>query len=72
MAGQNGELAFTAKGASELFIVPEMNNAELKNLQLSATAKDKLNDIQSLTVTMDKFKAGDWSAVTFAAAGGSA
>ncbi len=69
VAGQNGELAFTAKGASELFIVPEMNNAELKNLQLSATAKDKLNDIQSLTVTMDKFKAGDWSAVTFAAAG---
>ncbi|RWX56773.1 AsmA family protein [Photobacterium chitinilyticum] len=69
VAGQNGELAFTANGASELFIVPEMNNAELKNMQLSATAKDKLNDIQSLTVTMDKFKAGDWSAVTFAVTG---
>ncbi|MGR5146059.1 AsmA family protein [Photobacterium alginatilyticum] len=69
VAGQNGELAFTANGATELFIVPALNNAELKNLQLAATAKDPVNDIQSLSLAVDKFKAGDWSAVTFAAKG---
>lgn len=69
VAGQNGELAFTANGATELFIVPALNNAELKNLQLAATAKDSVNDIQSLSLAVDKFKAGDWSAVTFAAKG---
>ncbi|GAB3519620.1 AsmA family protein [Photobacterium alginatilyticum] len=69
VAGQNGELAFTANGATELFIVPALNNAELKNLQLTATAKDPVNDIQSLSLAVDKFKAGDWSAVTFAAKG---
>lgn len=69
VAGQNGELVFTANGATELFIVPALNNAELKNLQLAATAKDSVNDIQSLSLTVDKFKAGDWSVVTFAAKG---
>ncbi|MCW8331647.1 AsmA family protein [Photobacterium sp. SDRW27] len=67
--GKNGELAFSAKGASELFIVPEMNNAELKNIQLSASAKDAVNDIQSLSLNVDKFKAGDWSTVVFTAQG---
>ena len=69
IAGKNGELAFTAQGSSGLLIVPEMNNAELKNLQLSATAKDPANDIQAFTLSLDKFKAGEWSAVTFAAQG---
>lgn len=69
IAGKNGELAFTAQGSSELFIVPAMDNAELKNLQLSATAKDPVNDIRSFDLTMDKFKAGDWSSVSFTVEG---
>ena len=69
VAGNNGELAFTAEGSSELLIVPEMNNAELKALQLSATAKDPVNDIQAFSLAMDKFKPGEWSAVSFAVQG---
>lgn len=69
ITGLNGEMNFSAKGVTELFIVPELNNAELKNLQLSASAKDKVNDIPSVTLALDKFKTGDWSSVTFSAKG---
>ncbi|WP_299013800.1 AsmA family protein [uncultured Photobacterium sp.] len=69
VAGLSGELNFSAKGATELFILPEFNNAELKNLQLSATVKDSVNDISALTLGLDKFKIGEWSLITFSAKG---
>lgn len=69
VAGKNGELAFTAQGETELFIVPGLDNAELKNVQLAATAKDAAMNIESASLTMDQFKTGDWSTLTFAAKG---
>ncbi|UXI00319.1 AsmA family protein [Photobacterium sp. TY1-4] len=69
VAGKNGELAFTAQGETELLIVPTLDNAELKNVQFAATAKDAAMNIESASLTMDQFKAGDWSTLTFAAKG---
>ncbi|OAN18370.1 cell envelope biogenesis protein AsmA [Photobacterium jeanii] len=67
--GKNGELNFSAKGDTELMIAPTLDGAELKALTLDAQAADKVNKIESVTLTMDQFRVGDWSALTFSAKG---
>ncbi|MGF1785551.1 AsmA family protein [Photobacterium swingsii] len=67
--GKNGELTFTAKGETELNIAPTLDGAELKALTLDAQAADKVNKIESVSLTVDQFRVGDWSALTFSAKG---
>ncbi|MDO6541069.1 AsmA family protein [Photobacterium sanguinicancri] len=67
--GKNGELNFTAKGDTELMIAPTLDGAELKGLSLIASAADSVNKIESVSLTMDQFRIGDWSALTFSAKG---
>ncbi|MGF1832582.1 AsmA family protein [Photobacterium sanguinicancri] len=67
--GKNGELNFTAKGDTELMIAPTLDGAELKGLSLIASAADSVNKIESVSLAMDQFRIGDWSALTFSAKG---
>nr|WP_051902298.1 AsmA family protein [Photobacterium sanctipauli] len=69
VAGNSGELGFTANGETELLIAEALDSAELKSLALTASAKDKVNDIQSVSLTLDQFSLGEWSNVTFALQG---
>ncbi|MGF1876241.1 AsmA family protein [Photobacterium frigidiphilum] len=69
ITGKNAELSFTAKGNSQLLIAADYKSGELKALNLTASAKDSVNDIQSLVLGVDHFKVGDWANITFAAKG---
>jgi AsmA protein len=69
ITGKNAGLSFTAKGDSQLLIATDYKGGELKALNLTASAKDSVNDIESLTLGVDHFKVGDWANITFAAKG---
>ncbi|CAG19583.1 AsmA family protein [Photobacterium profundum] len=69
ITGKNTELSFTAKGDSQLLIATDYKSGELKALNVTASAKDSVNDIQSLVLGVDHFKVGDWANITFAAKG---
>lgn len=67
--GTSGELGFTATGGTELMIAKTLDSAEIKDLKLSASAQDKLNNIEALTLSMDKFQFDAWSNIEFAIKG---
>lgn len=69
ITGKNAELSFTAKGDSQLLIAADYKSGELKALNLTASVKNSVNDIESLTLGVDHFKVGDWANITFAAKG---
>ncbi|MGF1725514.1 AsmA family protein [Photobacterium nomapromontoriensis] len=67
--GKSGELGFSATGETELMIAKTFDSAEVKDLKLSASAQDKLNNIEAFTLAMDKFQFGEWSNVEFSIKG---
>ncbi|MGF1861965.1 AsmA family protein [Photobacterium profundum] len=69
ITGKNAELSFTAKGDSQLLIATDYKGGELKALNLTASAKDSINNIESLTLGVDHLKVGDWANITFTAKG---
>ncbi|PSW04129.1 AsmA family protein [Photobacterium rosenbergii] len=66
IAGNTGELNFSAEGQTELLIAKALDGAELKALSLKASAKDAANDIRNANISLDSFKLGEWSTIDFA------
>ncbi|PSU33430.1 AsmA family protein [Photobacterium lutimaris] len=66
IAGSAAELSFSAEGQTKLLIAEQLDGAEIKALSLTASAKDVVNDIRNATISLDRFKLGDWSTIEFA------
>ncbi|WP_305407011.1 AsmA family protein [Photobacterium leiognathi] len=69
MAGVANGLQFTTQGSTELNLSASYQLCELKDLQLSLTAKNAKTDIKHAQINVDHFKFGEWATLTLQAEG---
>ncbi|GAB6263207.1 AsmA family protein [Photobacterium sp. R1] len=69
LAGQNGAMRFTAQGKTGLQIAETLDDASLRNTELSASMTEAGTKLEKVTVKLDKFTLGDWGEVSLAAKG---
>ncbi|MCM0147418.1 AsmA family protein [Photobacterium galatheae] len=69
LAGQNGAMRFTAQGKTGLKIAETLDNASLRNTELSASMTEAGTQLENVTVKLDQFTLGDWGEVSLAAKG---
>lgn len=69
LAGQNGAMRFSAQGKTSLQLAETLDNAALKNTELSASMTEAGTQLENVTVKLDAFNLGEWSEVTLSAKG---
>ncbi|MGB7997525.1 MAG: AsmA family protein [Photobacterium halotolerans] len=69
LAGQNGAMRFSAQGTTSLQLAETLDNAALKNTELSASMTEAGTQLDNVTVKLDAFNLGEWSDVTLSAKG---
>ncbi|QUJ68350.1 AsmA family protein [Photobacterium sp. GJ3] len=69
LAGQNGGMRFTAKGQTGLRIAEALDDAALRDTELTAGLTQAGTQLDNVTVKLDKFTLGDWGNLSLSAKG---